>query len=98
MEVETTSNAPAFLVTSDVYYPGWQATIDDAHTEIFQTNYALRGVQVPPDAHNRFLQSDVFTSGSLAQRRSLIVLCSALFPVEATDTPEMIVVNCVTCN
>jgi membrane protein YfhO len=51
MEVETDTSEPAFLVTSDVFYPGWRATVDGAPTPIFQTNYALRGVSVPAGRH-----------------------------------------------
>jgi hypothetical protein len=49
--VRTSSPAVAFLVLSDVFYPGWQATIDGKPTKIFQTNYVQRGVQVPAGDH-----------------------------------------------
>jgi hypothetical protein len=49
--VQTSSPNPAFLVLSDVFYPGWQATIDGQPTKIFQTNYVQRGVQVPAGEH-----------------------------------------------
>ena len=49
--VTTEATAPAFLVLSDVYYPGWVATIDNREAKIFQTNYALRGVAVPAGKH-----------------------------------------------
>ena len=51
VEVQTDSTSAAFLVLSDVYYPGWRATIDGKPTPIFQTNYVLRGVQVPAGNH-----------------------------------------------
>ena len=51
VEIHTSSKTPAFLVLSDVYYPGWQATIDDALTHILQTDYVLRGVMVPAGGH-----------------------------------------------
>jgi len=51
IEIQTDSTSPAFLVLSDVYYPGWRATIDGKPTPIFQTNYVLRGVQVPHGNH-----------------------------------------------
>jgi Bacterial membrane protein YfhO len=49
--VQTVSPNPAFLVLSDVFYPGWQATIDGKPTQIYQTNYVQRGVQVPAGEH-----------------------------------------------
>ena len=49
--VATEATAPAFLVLSDVYYPGWVAAVDNRETELFQTDYALRGVAVPAGKH-----------------------------------------------
>jgi hypothetical protein len=51
VEIETTTATPAFLVLSDVNYPGWQATIEGQPTPIFPTNYVQRGVPVPAGTH-----------------------------------------------
>ncbi len=51
LKIQTQSASEAFLVLSDVYYPGWQATIDGKPAHIFQTNYVLRGVKVPAGKH-----------------------------------------------
>ena len=51
VELQTNTSAPAFLVLSDVFYPGWKATIDGKPTQIFQTNYIQRGVKVPSGEH-----------------------------------------------
>lgn len=51
MEVRTSSKLANFLVTSDVYYPGWQATIDDRPVKLYRADYALRGVLVPAGQH-----------------------------------------------
>ncbi len=51
MEVRVTTNAPAFLITSDVFYPGWRATVDGAPARLYQTDYTLRGLPVPAGAH-----------------------------------------------
>lgn len=48
VETDTTS----FLTISEIYYPaGWKAYIDGEETEIFATNYILRGVVVPKGKH-----------------------------------------------
>jgi len=49
LHVET--DAPALLVLSDTFYPGWRATVDDQPVPIYRTNAALRGVLVPAGAH-----------------------------------------------
>jgi uncharacterized membrane protein YfhO len=52
IEVQANTSSPAFLVLSDIAYPGWQATLDGKPVHLFQTNYVLRGVAVPPGLHN----------------------------------------------
>ncbi|HEV7903896.1 MAG TPA: hypothetical protein VGO96_08655 [Pyrinomonadaceae bacterium] len=90
MEVVTGTSAPAFLVTSDVFYPGWQATIDDEHAEIFQTNYALRGVLVPAGTHTvRFAFKPLsLHQGASISLASLLLLCAAVFWLKRKDAPE----------
>jgi hypothetical protein len=51
MEVRTTSSSTSFLITSDPYYPGWQVSIDGQPAHLFQADYALRGVALPPGQH-----------------------------------------------
>lgn len=45
------SEATGWLVLNDLYYPGWQATVDGETVPIQPTNYGLRGVCVPAGAH-----------------------------------------------
>jgi hypothetical protein len=51
VRLRTQTAFPQFLVLSDVFYPGWQATIDGQPAEIFPTNYVQRGVRVPAGNH-----------------------------------------------
>jgi uncharacterized membrane protein YfhO len=39
------------LVLSDVYYPGWHATVDGRPVRIDRVDYLLRGVPVPAGNH-----------------------------------------------
>ena len=90
MEVETTSNVAAILVTSDTYYPGWHATIDGAPTRIYQTNYLLRGVAVPSGTHVvRFeFQPRTFYVGAGISVVSLLLLIGACLRRSAQDVPS----------
>ena len=38
---------PGLLVLPDVYFPGWEATVDGRETTIYPTNGAFRGIAVP---------------------------------------------------
>jgi len=49
VDVETPS--PAILVLTDQHYPGWEATVDGAPTEILMTDYVFRGVPVNVGTH-----------------------------------------------
>jgi hypothetical protein len=51
IELATRAAGSAFLVLSEVFYPGWQASIDEQPAPIVRTNYALRGVELPAGAH-----------------------------------------------
>ena len=52
MDIETSSDRPSFLVTSDIYYPGWQVYVDGSQARVFVANYAFRGVKLPAGRHN----------------------------------------------
>jgi hypothetical protein len=47
MEIQVETANPAFLVVSDVYYPGWTAKVNNTSTQIYRTNYLFRGILVP---------------------------------------------------
>jgi hypothetical protein len=51
LELSVRSAAPAFLVLSENYYPGWKAWLDESPAEIYRTDIAFRGVAVPPGEH-----------------------------------------------
>ena len=49
--VETESATPAVLVLSEVFYPGWEASVDGEARRIMLANYLLRAVAVPAGRH-----------------------------------------------
>ena len=51
IELATRSAGPAFLVLSEVFYPGWRALIDERDAPIVRTDYVLRGIELPPGPH-----------------------------------------------
>ena len=73
VEIATTSNAPALLVLSDAYYPGWQATVDGAPAPILPTNILFRGVEVPAGDH-----VVTFTFAPTSWRNGLLVGAAGL--------------------
>ena len=49
--VLTSSTDPQLLMLTDVYYPGWQVTVDGAPTELLQADGLFRGVLLPAGDH-----------------------------------------------
>jgi hypothetical protein len=49
--LEVESSGQAMLVLSEVYYPGWRATVDGTEAPIYRADHALRAVMVPPGRH-----------------------------------------------
>ncbi len=61
VELAVTTAAPTLLVMSDVYYPGWIATIDDQPTPLYPANFAFRAVRVPAGVHRVMFQFEPIT-------------------------------------
>ncbi|NLE44187.1 MAG: YfhO family protein [Chloroflexi bacterium] len=51
VEISVVTPVTGYLFLSDVYYPGWWATVDGSRVEVLRANYAFRAVLVPPGTH-----------------------------------------------
>jgi hypothetical protein len=49
--VETDAPTPTVLVLSEIFYPGWEATVDGRAERIRLTDFLLRGVALPAGRH-----------------------------------------------
>jgi hypothetical protein len=73
VQIATESPEAAFCVLSDMYYPGWRATIDGEPARIVRTDYVLMGTELPAGRHTvefqyvptRFYQGAAITGCSL---------------------------------
>ena len=52
LSLDVQASAQAILVVSELYYPGWRATVDGADTPIYRADHALRAVLVPAGHHS----------------------------------------------
>ncbi|MCP4363655.1 MAG: YfhO family protein [Chloroflexi bacterium] len=48
---QVTTDHPGIVIFSEMYYPGWEATVDGEPATIWRTNYAFRGVIVNEGSH-----------------------------------------------
>lgn len=70
MTYEIDSKQGGLLVLSDIYYPGWTATLDGKEVEIGRVNYVLRALQVEGgkhDLHLTFKPQSVSTTETIAK-------------------------------
>jgi hypothetical protein len=86
MTYRSSSQHRRFAVFSEIWYNrGWKAYIDDTETPILRTNYALRGLAVPPGQHTiRFVfHPNSYYLGQMVQRVSgiltLLLLISMIY-------------------
>ncbi len=71
---EVNCNSPQFAVFSEIYYPlGWNAYIDNEKATYYNTNYILRGMNVPAGKHTiKF----VFEPASVKSGRTIMYFAS----------------------
>ena len=48
---EVESDKGGIIVFSEIYYPGWTATVDGVEQELGRVDYVLRALQVKPGKH-----------------------------------------------
>ncbi|MGP1481719.1 MAG: YfhO family protein [Hoylesella enoeca] len=56
LSYDVTSDKGGILVFSEIYYPGWEATVDGQPAELGRVNYVLRAMHIQPGRHQVTLQ------------------------------------------
>jgi len=74
--IRTTSATPAILSISQVYYPGWQATIDGQPAPLLRADTALTAIPVPAGDHTVQLayHPQSYTIGAIISVLTLLVI------------------------
>ena len=81
---ELNSDKGGVVVFSEVYYPGWTATIDNQPAELGRVNYLLRALKVPAGVHQvelDFHPSSIKKTETVAYASYGVLLLAVLFGV-----------------
>jgi uncharacterized membrane protein YfhO len=73
VRLEVSADRDGLLVLHDLYYPGWEATVDGVRMPIVKANILFRGVEVPAGSHT------VEFSFRPLSARNLMAAASGLF-------------------
>jgi hypothetical protein len=73
--------AAGYLVLSEVWYPGWQAWVDDTPATVLRANYAFRAVYLPAGQHHVQLAfaPASWVMGPVLSLATLLVVLGATF-------------------
>lgn len=72
-----TASSAKVAVFSEIFYPGWKATVDGQPLELFRADWTLRGALLPAGDHEvvmRFLPQSYKTGATVSLIASLLLL------------------------
>ena len=76
VELRATLREPGLVILADLFYPGWNLTIDGIAAPIWRTNRMMRGALVPAGTHTLIYvyRSEAIRLGAFVSIGGLIVL------------------------
>ena len=77
LSYEVESGKGGVIVFSEIYYPGWTATVDGVEQELGRVDYVLRALQVKPGKHEivlSFFPKSITTTETIAYIALVILL------------------------
>ena len=89
--IETTANQPSVLVVSEMWYPGWVATLDGIPATIHATNFLLRGVVLPAGVHRvemRYTAPAARAGAIISILTLLLVITLAIVEIRRQRQPD----------
>ena len=84
LKYEVESPTGGIVVFSEVFYPGWKATLDDQPLSLARANYVLRAAYVPAGRHvihMEFKPASVSTTETIAYVALALLLVALVYLV-----------------
>jgi hypothetical protein len=81
MRFVVTTATPAFLVISSSAYPGWSATVNGRPARLYETNWIMLGLEVPPGTSDVVLSYSTpgFKAGAIVSLSALALVALLFF-------------------
>ena len=79
---EVNSGKGGVIVFSEIYYPGWTATVDGEEQELGRVNYVLRALRVKPGKHEvvlSFFPKSIDRTETIAYSAYVVLLLILLY-------------------
>jgi uncharacterized membrane protein YfhO len=89
LALTTSMKRDGWLVLSEIFYPGWTATIDGMPANLYRANYILRAIPVPAGQHRielNFMPLS-FVIGAAISLISIIALLGVAVAARRLDRP-----------
>ena len=82
LSYEVSSGKGGVIVFSEIYYPGWTATVDGVEQELGRVDYVLRALQVKPGKHEvvlSFFPKSIKRTETVAYVAYVVLLLAILY-------------------
>ncbi|WP_246504748.1 YfhO family protein [Microvirga antarctica] len=86
--IEVNSETAGVLVLHDIYYPGWEVTVDGVRQPLLKANLLFRGVEVPAGKHRVAFEFRPISFDNLMAAASELV-ASELPPIKTAEIPRV---------
>ncbi len=91
VEIDVKLDSPGIVVLSDIYFPGWEMTIDRKPAPILKTNHMMRGALVPSGPHRlvyRYRPKSVVSGFALSGIGLIGLIATAIWARRGRPSPE----------
>ncbi|AWM89057.1 YfhO family protein [Microvirga sp. 17 mud 1-3] len=87
--VEVESEAAGVLVLHDVYYPGWEVTVDGERRPMLRANLLFRGVEIPAGRHRVEFNFRPMSYENLVTAASDLLKSRKEEPIRTAEVPRV---------